>query len=100
MPIYVYEVIDESGTSNDRFEVQQSMTEAALLQHPVSGKPVRRVLQAPNLGIKHTAGKTRRLLDNANVEKAGFTKYEKDKGTGTYHRVAGKQGPESFQRPL
>ncbi len=89
MPIYVYEVV---GTG-EQFEYVQSMRDAPLDRHPVTGEAVRRVIVAPNLGIKHTAGREKSLMDNRNVEKAGFTKYEKDKVTGKYNRVAGKQGP-------
>lgn len=94
MPVYIYEEID----SGAQFEVIQSMREAPLTTHPETGRPVRRVILPPNLGLKHTAGKEKTLLDNRNVEKAGFTKYERDKLTGTYHRVAGKNGPESFRK--
>jgi hypothetical protein len=40
-------------------------------------------------------------LDNRRVEAAGFTKYEKDKLTGTYHKVAGKdaRAPDTFRKP-
>ncbi|MCC5804863.1 MAG: hypothetical protein JJU00_00925 [Opitutales bacterium] len=99
MPIYVYEVVDKDGSAGERFEVAQSMADPALRQHPETGAPVRRVIQAPNIASKHTPGQTAARLDNRNVEKAGFTKYERDKLTGTYHRVAGKQGPTSFRKP-
>jgi len=99
MPIYVYEVVQPDGSGGERFELAQSMKEDALRVHPESGQPVRRVLQIPHLSTKHTPGATRSKLDNKNVERAGFTKYERDKLTGTYHRVAGHNGPESFQRP-
>lgn len=99
MPIYVYEVIEPEGGGGERFEIQQSMSAAPLTAHPVSGAPVRRIPQVPNLGTKHTPGGTKSRLENKNVERAGFTKYERDKLTGTYHRVAGKNGPETFRRP-
>lgn len=97
--MYVYEVVRPDGTGGDRFEMLQSMKEAALLTHPLTGEPVRRVILPPNLGMKHTSGQEKRRLENKNVEKAGFTKYERDKLTGTYHRVAGKNGPETFRKP-
>jgi predicted nucleic acid-binding Zn ribbon protein len=98
MPVYVYEVIQPGG-GGERFEIQQSMQDAPLRQHPETGQPVRRVFLPPNLATRHTPGATSRLLDNRNIEKAGFTKYEKDKLTGRYHRVAGNQGPDTLQRP-
>ena len=94
MPVYVYEDLN----TGESFEVVQSMRDAPLSTHPENGHPVRRVILPPNLGLKHTAGREKSLLDNRNVEKAGFTKYERDQLTGTYHRVAGKQGPETLRK--
>jgi len=92
MPVYVYEVI----STGEKLELFQSMHDPDLTVHPENGLPVRKVFLPPNLGTKHTAGREKKLLDNRNVEKAGFTKYEKDKSTGTYHRVAGKAGPSTL----
>ena len=91
MPVYVYEVIEADGSPGERFEVLQSMKEDPLSVHPQSGKPVRKVLLAPNIASKYTPGQTRNRIETRNVEKAGFTKYEKDKLTGRYHRTAGKE---------
>ena len=99
MPVYVYEVVLPDGSGGDRFELTQSMKEPALREHPLTGEPVRRVILPPNLGIKYTEGRTRSMLENKRVEQAGFTKYERDKLTGRYHRVAGKEGPASFEKP-
>jgi predicted nucleic acid-binding Zn ribbon protein len=92
MPVYVYENLN----TGDRFECVQSMKDDALQTHPESGDPVRRVILPPNLGIKHTAGHEKKMLSNDHVEKSGFTKYEKDKLTGKYNRVAGKKGPATL----
>lgn len=44
MPTYVYETIPQfEGDQPKRFEIRQSMKDAALTQHPDSGQPVRRV---------------------------------------------------------
>jgi predicted nucleic acid-binding Zn ribbon protein len=99
MPIYIYEVVNEDGSGGQRFELQQSMKDDALTTHPETGQPVRRVLLPPNLATRYTPGQTKSRLDNRNVEKAGFTKYEKDKLTGQYHRVAGSSGPDVLKRP-
>jgi hypothetical protein len=99
MPIYVYEIINPDGTGGERFEIHQSMKDDALATHPETGKPVRRVLQAPHLSTRYTPGQTKKKLDNKSIEKAGFTKYERDKVTGKYNRVAGNKGPEQINRP-
>ena len=45
MPTYIYETVPKkAGTKPKRFEVKQSMKEAALTQHPETGEPVRRVI--------------------------------------------------------
>jgi len=99
MPIYVYEVILPDGSSGEVFEIQQSMQDEPLQRHPQSGQPVRRVYQAPNLTSRYSEGATRAKLDTKNIEKAGFTKYERDKLTGQYHRTAGKdkRAPDILQ---
>ncbi|MGE9296248.1 MAG: FmdB family zinc ribbon protein [Puniceicoccales bacterium] len=90
MPIYVYQVITADGSEGECFEVEQSMKDAALTEHPRTGVPVRRVYQSPNLATKYTPKATQSKLETKNVERAGFTKYERDKLTGRYHRTAGK----------
>lgn len=45
MTTYVYETIPQKpGVKPKRFEVQQSMKDAPLTQHPETGEPVRRVI--------------------------------------------------------
>lgn len=45
MATYVYETIPASPDEQaERFEIQQSMKDAALTEHPENGKPVRRVI--------------------------------------------------------
>lgn len=45
MPTYVYETIPQSEQEQPtRFELKQSMKDAALTRHPESGRPVRRVV--------------------------------------------------------
>ncbi|WOO40967.1 hypothetical protein [Rubellicoccus peritrichatus] len=99
MPVYVYEVILEDGSGGQVFEIEQSMKDPALETHPQTGEPVRRVYQPPNLGTRYTPGSTKSKLETKNVEKAGFTKYEKDKLTGKYHKTAGqdKRAPDVLQ---
>ncbi len=45
MTTYVYEIIPQSADEKpDYFEVKQETTDAALTQHPQTGRPVRRVV--------------------------------------------------------
>lgn len=97
MPTYVYEVIGAENSDGERFEVDQSMNDEPLTVHPETGQPVRRVILAPTLTLRHSDGAQKKMLDNKNVEAKGFTKYERDHATGQYHRVAGKEGPSTLQ---
>ena len=51
MPTYVYETIPQKPRQRPhRFEVKQSMKDAALTRHPDTGAPVRRVI-AGGIGV-------------------------------------------------
>ncbi|MCA9293748.1 MAG: hypothetical protein KDA20_08040 [Phycisphaerales bacterium] len=94
MPIYVYEVIDKGGEgTGEVFEVVQSMSDDALTKHPESGKPVRRVIQPPNIGGKWSDRAMSRVVnDDRKLAAAGLTKYVKTE-TGKYEKAAGS-GPD------
>lgn len=89
MPIYVYREVLADGSEGELLEVEQPMSAKPLERHPVTGRPLRRVYLAPTVTTKYTPGRTKSLLAEKNVEKAGFTKYVRDKQTGTYHKTAG-----------
>jgi predicted nucleic acid-binding Zn ribbon protein len=96
MPTYVYEVLDKRGEpTGERFEVVQSMKDAPLTEQPGTGKPVRRAIVAPAIAGKWSDIKGKGALSNKNLERLGFTKYER-KGKGYMERVAGKKGPKSL----
>ncbi len=95
MPIYVYEIIRNGVNSGETFDWIQSIKDAPLTQHPETGEPVRRVITAPNVIGTYTDTTFKKSLTNENIERHGFTKYERS-GPGQYVRTAGKEGPESF----
>jgi predicted nucleic acid-binding Zn ribbon protein len=90
MPIYLYQEILPDGTEGEIFEIMQRMSDPTLKVHPKSGNTLRKVFQSPNLGSKYALGATKSKLSDENVEKNGFTRYEKDKLTGRYNKTAGK----------
>ncbi|MEX2025708.1 MAG: FmdB family transcriptional regulator [Pirellulaceae bacterium] len=95
MPIYVYEVIREDGSSGEQFEVHQSMADEPLTKHPQTGVPVRRVLQAPFIGGQWSdSAMQRSVADDNKLERLGFTKYVKS-GDGTYEKTLGS-GPSKL----
>ncbi|MCH2154666.1 MAG: hypothetical protein MK080_01525 [Opitutales bacterium] len=101
MPIYQYQVINADGSPGITFEIEQRMSEDALTEHPITGKPVKRVYSAPNLTTRYTPGGLEKKLDSKNLARNGFTRYERDKLTGTYHKTAGsdKSAPDVFKGP-
>ena len=96
VPIYVYQTISDDPEQAEVFEIQQSMTDPHLTSHPETGVPIRRLIQRPNIASKYTPAATKSKLENDNLAQKGFTKYEKDKLTGRYHRTAGKEGPSTI----
>ena len=101
MPTYLYQEILPDGSDGDCFEIVQRMSDPVLKTHPHTGNPVKKVFVAPNLPNKYSEGATKSKLNNENVEKHGFTKYEKDKLTGMYHKTAGKdkRAPDVVDAP-
>ena len=98
MPVYVYEVTDPPQSAGKRYEITQSMAADALTHHPLTGEAMRRVILPPNIASKWTPGQTKDRTSNDRIEKAGFTKYERDKLTGNYHRIVGNEGPSVIDR--
>ena len=97
MPIYLYQEILPGGAKGEIVEMEHGMADPPPRSHPVSGHPLRRLYTAPSLGIRHTEGRSKKLTSDSSLEKAGFTKYVRDKGTGEYHRTVGKEGPAQFK---
>jgi predicted nucleic acid-binding Zn ribbon protein len=96
MPTYVYEVLDKKGKpTGETFEILQSIKADALTTHPLTGKPVRRAIVAANIAGKWSPLKQKSTLSNKNLERLGFTKYER-KGKGYMERTAGSEGPKSI----
>jgi hypothetical protein len=95
MPIYVYETLEETAADGQRFEILQRISDPPLQTHPDNGKPVRRVITAPNVVGKHGPSQGRDLLSDKSLEKNGFTRYEKV-GDGSYERTAGNKGPKKL----
>lgn len=94
MPTYVYQVIEQDGSEGEIFEVFQKMTDPPLTGHPETGKPVRRIIQAPNIAGKWSEAGTKQILGDKNLDRMGFTKYQKI-GKGQYEKRAGS-GPRNI----
>lgn len=92
MPVYVYEVVTEDGSPGKRYEIIQRMSEDPLTEHPETGEKIQRVPAAPNLPATWSDGATKSKLSNKNLDRLGFTKYERA-GDGHYEKKSGK-GPD------
>lgn len=92
MPTYIYQVVTGDDSEGEVFEVVQPMREKPLKKHPETGEPVVRIPALPNIAGKWSDMKTKSTLSNKNLDRLGFTKYERA-GDGTYERKAGG-GPD------
>lgn len=93
MPLYLYAIINLDNSDGETFEVLQGLNDAALTHHPESGKPVRRLLSAPNVARKSTMNPGQSDLSDRNLERLGFTKYQKS--SSGYEKTAGS-GPDQI----
>lgn len=97
MPTYDYEILDEQGEpTGQRFEWVQPMKDPPLTKHPETGIPCRRAITAPSIAGTWSPLKEKGQLSNKNLERLGFTKYER-RGDGVMERVAGKEGPKTLR---
>lgn len=98
MPTYLYCEVLEDGSDGETIEIVRDMNDPVPTAHPETGRPLRRVYVAPNLAMRYTTQAQKDSLAPERLAKLGFTKYEKDKLTGTYHKTAGKdpRAPASF----
>jgi predicted nucleic acid-binding Zn ribbon protein len=92
VPIYVYEVILEDGTTGETFEFLQQMADPPLTHHPDSGLPLRKVVSKPAIAGRWSDLKAQSNLSDKKLDAKGFTKYVK-MGDGVYEKRAG-QGPD------
>lgn len=95
MPVYVYEIISESG-EGEVFEIEQRMSDKPLTHHPETGEPVRQIITPVGLVLKHGDRKDANIMSDSSLNKTGLSRYEKT-ADGTYTRTAGKTGPETFK---
>lgn len=96
MPTYVYEFLDSKGQPTGKTcELVHSIKDAALTKHPESGQAIRRIPAVPTIAGKWSDLSSKGNLSNKNLERMGFTKYER-KGSGYMERTAGKQGPQTL----
>ena len=89
MPTYEYEHENEGCELGSRFEIRQSIHDAALAVCPTCGRPVRRLISAASV---HS------VKGNSELRDLGFTKLVR-RGDGTYENVTARKGePKTVRR--
>ena len=102
MPVFVYCIVNPDGSDGATLEIEQPFGDAPLTRHPLTGEPLRRVLTPAGLVTRYGEGEIRRKVnDSRELEKLGFTRYERDPASGRYFKTAGTDpnAPESFAKP-
>ena len=88
MPVYTYQVFNDDGSEGETFEIIQKVSDPTLTDHPETGKPMRRIIGAPSIAGRHSESASKQRLSDSNLEKQGFTKYQKV-GSGQYEKRTG-----------
>lgn len=94
MPTYIYQVLNPDGSDAEgqTFEHVQKMSDPPLTHHPQDGRPVRRIIQPPNIAGNWSESAAKSKLSDKNLDRLGFTKYQRS-GDGKFEKRAGK-GPD------
>jgi len=96
MPVYQYKVVD-SKIEDEIIEVEQEIGAKELRVHPITGETIKKVITAISLTLSHSSTKEKATLEKGNLEKNGFTVFQKDDSNSLkYNRTAGNQGPEEI----
>lgn len=64
---------------------------------PETGVPLERIYTAPNLSKGYSEGHTKKLLEDKNLTRHGFTKYVRDPISQSYVKTAGTEGPATLK---
>jgi predicted nucleic acid-binding Zn ribbon protein len=96
MPFYEYAFLNDDGSLGETFELMQSMKDDAFKVHPETGKPIKRLISIPGVATKYSEASDKKKLSDSNLDRLGFTKYEKS-GDGTWDKRTG-DGPQSISR--
>ena len=96
VPVYSYRVVTPQGIG-EIFEVEQPIASPPLEKHPLTGEKVEPLYESPpNLVKKHSEKSEKRILSPENLQKNGFSRYERDSTSGNYNKTAGKDGPDEI----
>jgi len=88
MPTFKYLILNKSKRP-EYIEVEQSITEAPLKKHPVTGEPIKRVPQSQSLTLNHSEKRDQKTLSADHLQKHGFSVLQKEKGSQKYIQTVG-----------
>jgi len=77
MPLYTYQIVTPIG-DGAVIEFFQPLDTPPLSHHPDAGVPLRKLITAPNLPLKHGHRAEMTSLSNRNLAAHGFTKYVRE----------------------
>lgn len=73
MPLYNYQVVTPAG-DGAVLEILQPLGAAPLANDPFSGRPVKKLITAPNLPLKHGQSAEKNKLSDAHLTAHGFAR--------------------------
>ena len=75
MPIFKYLVLNK-GNTEEYIEVEQALTDKPLVKHPITGEPIKRIIDSPSLTLRHSSLRENKTLSADNT-KAWFFSFRK-----------------------
>jgi len=89
MPIFKYLVLNKSNIPQ-YIEIEQPVNEEPLVEHPLTGEPIERVLYAPTITLNHSSIREKKTLSADHLKKHGFSVFQKNKNSKDYTQTLGE----------
>ena len=89
MPVFKYLILNDSQIP-EFIEVEQTLEEAVLTTHPLTGEPIERVPTNPSLCLNHSTAIEKNILSADNLQKNGFSILERNDSDDGFNQTCGK----------
>jgi hypothetical protein len=89
MPVFKYLILNDSQIP-EFIEVEQTLEEAVLTTHPLTGEPIERVPTNPSLCLNHSTAIEKKILSADNLQKNGFSILERNDSDDGFTQTCGK----------
>lgn len=93
MPVFKYLVLNQSDPP-EYIEVEQSVNDSPLFKHPLTGEPIKRVVDSPSLTLNHSSSREKKILSADNLQKHGFSILQKDASSQQYTPIVGTKNED------